>query len=234
MDGPVLRFLTRTKPRVFTDVVHYTQNDRLFNAGHLAKLQYFPIKGFDRSRLQANSTGADYTDASVQLQFKETNFSGKLERIVLRLVEIGRKGILVFTRFLQEAHWLAKRIPGAVVVSAETPDAERDRILKEFRAGKIQVVCNVGVLTTGFDYPELDTVVLARPTMSLALYYQMVGRCVRPHPLKDYAMVVDMVGLLDQFGRVEDLRIEPGPKKLWYVSSNGKQLTNVVFGGGRF
>jgi DNA repair protein RadD len=234
MEGPILKFLTRTRPRVFTDVVHYTQNDRLFTAGHLAQLKYFPIQGFDRSKLKSNSTGADYTDASVQREFKETNFAGKLERVVLRLIEIDRKGILVFTRFLEEARWLAKRIPGAVVVSAETPDAERDRILKEFKAGTIRIVCNVGVLTTGFDYPELDTVVLARPTMSLALYYQMVGRCVRPHPSKEFAMVVDMVGLLEQFGRVEDLRIEPGPKKLWFVSSGGKQLTNIVFGSGRY
>lgn len=115
------------------------------------------------------------------------------------------------------------------MVSAETPDPERDRILKEFREGKIRVVCNVGVLTTGFDYPELDTIVLARPTMSLGLYYQMVGRCVRPHPQKLHAMIVDMVGLMEQFGRVEDLRIEGGSNKLWYVASNGRQLTNVVF-----
>lgn len=233
MQGPILRFLTRTRPKVFSELVYYVQNGQLFQDGHLAKLQYFQIKGFDRSKLQANSTGADYTDASVQLQFKEMNFAGKLQRVVERLIAIGRKGILVFTRFLQEAAWLVARIPGAVMVSAETPDAERDRILKEFRAGKIRVVCNVGVLTTGFDYPELDTVVLARPTMSLGLYYQMTGRAIRPHPLKEFAMIVDMVGLMDQFGKVEDLRIECDKKKLYYVSSNGRQLTSVVFGNAR-
>jgi DNA repair protein RadD len=161
------------------------------------------------------------------------NFAGKLQRVVERLIAIDRKGILVFTRFLQEAAWLVSKIPGAVMVSAETPDAERDRILKEFRAGKIRVVANVGVLTTGFDYPELDTVVLARPTMSLGLYYQMVGRGIRPHLSKASAMIVDMVGLMEQFGKVEDLRIECDKKKLYYVASNGKPLTNVVFGNPR-
>jgi DNA repair protein RadD len=233
MQGPILKFLTRTKPRVFSEVVHYVQNGQLFRDGHLAKLEYFSIKGFDRTRLETNSTGADYTDASVQAHLKETNFRGKLERVVNRLVETGRKGVLVFTRFLEESRWLVERIPGAVTVSAETPDAERDRILKEFRAGKIQIVCNVGVLTTGFDYPELDTVVLARPTMSLSLYYQMVGRCVRPHPSKSHAMVIDMVGLMEQFGKVEDLRIERGRNGLFHVASGGKQLTNVIFSSGR-
>jgi DNA repair protein RadD len=231
MDGPILKFLTRTRPRVFDELVYYVQNGQLFRDGHLAKLQYFPIKGFDRSKLQANSTGADYTDKSVQLHFRELGFSGKLQRVVERLVEIKRRGVLVFTRFVEESKYLVDRIPGAAMVSAETADAERDRILKEFQAGTIRVVCNVGVLTTGFDYPELDTVVLARPTMSLALFYQMVGRCVRPHPNKVYGMVVDMVGLTEQFGRVEDLRIETGPNKLHYVASGGRQLTNIVFNG---
>jgi DNA repair protein RadD len=230
MQGPILRFLTRTRPRLFSEVVHYVQNGQLFSDGHLAPLQYHQIKGFDRSKLQSNSTGADYTDESVQKHFRELDFPGKLERVVKRLIEIDRKGVLVFTRFLAESRWLVSRVPGAVTVSAETPDAERDRILKEFRAGKIRVVANVGVLTTGFDYPELDTVVLARPTMSLALYYQMVGRCVRPHPGKAHSMIVDMVGLMDQFGKVEDLRIQSGSNGKWCVVSGGKPLTNVYFG----
>ncbi len=234
MEGPILKFLTRTRPRVFSELVYYVQNGQLFTDGHLAKLEYFPIKGFDRSKLQANSTGADYTDKSVQLQFKQMGFAAKLQRIVERLLEIKRKGVLVFTRFLDESRAVVEAIPGAVMVSAETPDAERDRILKEFKAGTIKVVCNVGVLTTGFDYPELDTVVLARPTMSLGLYYQMIGRAIRPHPSKVSAMIVDMVGLLEQFGKVEDLRIVPGAKGMHYIASGGKQLTNVVFGQGRY
>lgn len=228
-EGPILKFLTRTRLRVFSEVVYYVQNGRLFQDGHLAKLQYYPIKGFDRSKLQTNSTGADYTDASIQQHFRELDFSGKLQRIVERLLEIGRKGILVFTRFVEEAQRLVDRIPGAAIVSALTPDVERARILKEFRAGKIRVVANSGVLTVGFDYPELDTIVMARPTLSLRLWYQIVGRAVRPHPSKDYSMIVDMVGAIEQFGKVEDLRIECDKNKLFYIASNGKQLTNVVF-----
>jgi DNA repair protein RadD len=233
MEGPILKFLTRTRPRVFSNLAYYVQNGRLFQEGYLAKLQYHEITGFDRSQLQTNSTGADYTDESVQKHFKESGFASKLQRVVERLIEIDRKGILVFTRFVQEAQQLADRIPGAVVVSAQTPATERDWILKEFRAGRIKVVANSGVLTTGFDYPELDTVVMARPTLSLGLWYQIVGRCVRPHPGKAFSMVVDMVGAVQQFGKVEDLRIEKSSRDLWYVASGNKQLTNVVFSQAR-
>lgn len=235
MQGAMLRFLTRSRPRLFEDVVYYVQNGQLFQDGHLAKLQYHTIKGFDRSKLLANSTGAEFSDASVKAELEQSGFAEKLERIVLRLHELGRAGILVFTRFLDEAHHLARKVPGAAVVSAETPDHERDRLLREFKAGRLRVVANVGVLTTGFDYPELDTVVLARPTMSLGLYYQMLGRVVRPHSSKPYGMVIDMVGLTDQFGKVEDLRIERGGARgtSWFVSSGGKQLTDCYFGSGR-
>lgn len=227
MGGSTLRFLTRTNPRIFSTLVYFVQNGHLFDKGYLAKLQYFTIKGFDRSKLRTNSTGADYTDESIKLHFRELDFAGKLQRVVERLIEIKRKGVLVFTRFVEESEALKDRIPGAAIVTAQTASHDRARILRDFKEGRIKVVCNVGVLTTGFDYPELDSVVLARPTKSLGLYYQMVGRCVRPHESKEHAMIVDMVGLQDMFGKVEDLEIKGGHTRTPFCATAGRQLTNV-------
>ena len=166
-------------------------------------------------------------------EYERVDFYGFLVHIVRRLMApksgIRRKGILVFTRFLKEAKQLTWSIPGAAIVSGDTPKAERERILEAFKRGEIPVVANVGVLTTGFDYPELDTVVMARPTMSLALYYQIVGRCIRPHPSKESAWFVDLCGNIKRFGEVKDLRLENGGNGKWAVYSNGKQLTNVRF-----
>jgi DNA repair protein RadD len=115
------------------------------------------------------------------------------------------------------------------VVSGTTPKGEREDILQRFKSGRIKVVANVGVLTTGFDFPALSTVLLARPTMSLALYYQMVGRAIRPYPGKD-AWIVDLCGNYDRFGKVEDLELREPKKGMWAVYSGEKQLTNVFFG----
>jgi len=232
--GSILKFLTRTRPRVLTDVVYQVQTGDLFRQGFLAKLQYHQIKGFNRSKLQVNSTGADYTDKSVQAHFQELNFSDKIVKVVERLFEIGRRSILVFTRFVEESRYLQSKLQNSAIVTADTPKAERELLLDGFKSGKIKVICNVGVLTTGFDYPELETVVLARPTMSLALYYQMVGRAVRPHPEKSHAMIVDMVDLVPQFGHVEDLILRNTGNDKWVVSSNGRQLTNIYYGDRRF
>ena len=204
--------------------------------GYLAKLNYYPANpvGWNELNLKTNTTGADYTDTSVVQEYERIDFYSWLVSIVNRLLNnrktgIKRKGILVFTRFLKEAERLTWSIPGAAIVSGDTPKGERERILEAFKAGEISVVANVGVLTTGFDYPELDTVVMARPTMSLAMWYQIVGRAIRPHPSKECGWIVDLCGNINRFGEVANLRLHDSGNGKWAVYSNGRQLTNVRF-----
>lgn len=227
--GSILKFLTRTRPRVFSKVVWYCQIGDLHRDGYLAPLQYREIEAIDKSKLALNSTGADYTDQSVQHHFAAVNFKDRVVETVNGLLNEKRSSILVFTRFISESQYLVSQIPGAAIVTGDTPESERDRILSEFKSGKVKVACNVGVLTVGFDYPALATVVLARPTMSLALYYQMIGRSVRTHPEKPYALVVDMVGLVEQFGKVEDMVLRENGSK-WCYTSGDRQLTNQYYG----
>lgn len=233
--GSMLKFITRTRPCVFSEVIYQVQISTLLDMGYLSKLNYYPMNpvGWNELNLKVNTTGADYTDKSVVKEYERIDFYGFLVSIVQRLMNpksgVKRKGILVFTRFLKEAERLTWSIPGTAIVSGETPKKERERILEAFKSGEIPVVANVGVLTTGFDYPELDTIVMARPTMSLALWYQIVGRAIRPHPNKEAGWVVDLAGNLKRFGKVEDLRLVDGGNGKWAVYSNGRQLTNVRF-----
>ena len=179
--------------------------------------------GWNELILKSNTTGADYTDKSVIKEYERIDFYGFLVSVVRRLLnpKVGgkRKGILVFTRFLKEAEQLTKSIPGTAIVSGDTPKATREMILRQFKAVKIPVVANVGVLTTGFDYPELDTIVMARPTMSLALWYQIVGRAIRPHPSKEAGWIVDLCGNIKRFGEIKDLRLVDGGNGKWAVYS---------------
>lgn len=224
----ILKFLTRTRPRMFDKVIYYVQNRALFDAGYLCPLKYYEVKAVNRAMLKTNSTGADYTDESVREAYRSSGFHQKLVQVVNRVFEIGRRNCIVFTRFTEEARWLVQQIPGSAIVTAETSPKDRERMINAFRTGRIRCIANVGILTTGFDYPELEAVVVARPTMSLSLWYQMVGRAVRTHPDKADAMVVDMGGNYPMFGRVEDLELsnEGG----WHIRTNGRQLTNVAFG----
>ena len=228
--GSMLRFITRTKPRIFDNLLYYVQVRTLLEQGFLANLNYYNLPVVNTARLELNSTGADYTDASVRKHYEEVKFSEELASVVNRLLNAGRKSILVFTRFTDEAEHLAKVLGGrAAVVTGDTPANERERVLQAFKAGSVNVVTNVGVLTTGFDFAELDTVVLARPTMSLALYYQMVGRAIRPSEGKT-GWVVDLCGNYKRFGRVDNLELRQRKPGIWAVYSGQKQLTNVWFG----
>lgn len=233
----VLKFLTRTRPRVFHDVVYQVDISTLLSRGYLAKVEYFDLSIVDQSRLRRNSTGMDFDDKSLQNEYKQTNFSEYLLEIVLRLLHPksgqNRRGILVFAKSIEECQQLCKRLPSCAVVTGSTPKREREDILENFRLGCINVLINCCVLTTGFDYPELDTVVMARPTMSLALYYQIVGRGIRPHSSKKSLWFVDLCGNIKRFGKVEDLHLaEPNPGEYIITGcSEGvtKQLTNIYF-----
>ena len=231
--GSMLKFITRTRPCVFSDVIYHVQISTLLDMGYLAKLNYYQMNpvGWNELNLKVNTTGADYTDKSVVREYERIDFYGFLVSIVRRLMNPKsggkRKGILVFTRFLKEAQRLTQSVPGTAIVSGDTPKKEREEILEAFKSGRIPVVANVGVLTTGFDYPELDTIVMARPTMSLVLWYQIVGRAIRPHPDKEAGWIVDLAGNLKRFGEVKDLRLVNGGNGKWAVWSKGRQLTNV-------
>lgn len=235
--GTELRFLTRQKPRFFSEVVYYAQIKDLLSAGYLHKPDYFSLQkqvGFDEDRLTINSTGSEYTEDSVQMHLFEIGFNDKLADVVRRLIAKKRRGILIFVQFTREADYLAQAVPGVAVVTAKTDDDERDRILTEFKAGVIKAVANVGIAGIGFDYPELDTLVLGRITRSLRLYYQWIGRVIRTHPDKKDVWVIDMVGLVKRFGKIEDLVLYCAGESEWAFwgrpgGGAEKQLTNKYF-----
>lgn len=227
-DGAMLKFITRTSPRIFNKVLYYIQNDVLFNAGHLAKLEYFAFNVIDRSMLQTNSSGTDFTEASLRAHYRAIDMPKITTEYAQRLLK-KRKNLLIFCALIDDAKKVSLSIPGSVVLTGDTPMAQRTKILNRFKTGVIKCLINVGVLTTGFDYPELEAVLIARSTMSLVLYYQIVGRVMRPHPNKESGWVVDLGGNIRFFGKIETMKIEQNEKGLYAVYNNGRQLTNVTF-----
>lgn len=227
-DGAMLKFLNRTNPRIFNNVLYYVQNDVLFNEGHLAKLRYFSFDVINRDRLTVNSTGTDFTDASLKAYYKQINMPRVIADYANQILN-QRKNLLVFCSLIEEAKSAAQMIPGAVVLTGMTPDGERARILSQFKKGQIRCLINVGVLTTGFDYPELEAVLIARSTMSLALYYQIVGRVMRIHPNKTDGWIVDLGGNIKKFGKIETMQIKVSESGLYSIWNEGRQLTNVYF-----
>ena len=123
-----------------------------------------------------------------------------------------RKACLIFSSGVQHGQHIVEvlREEHGVecgFVSGDTPIPERDATLARFKAGELKYLCNVNVLTTGFDAPHIDCVALVRPTMSPGLYYQMVGRGFRLHPSKENCLVLDFGGNVLRHGPVDDIKV---------------------------
>lgn len=204
----VAKLLTRTNPKIFNDIAHVTQISELYDKGYLCPVEYYTYDLYDHSDLELNTTGMDFKEESLRAYNQARNI---IEVVADTITKLKAKHILVFNVFVEEAEVLSAKLRqlgiSSASISSKTKKSDRKRILSEFKSGKIKVVTNVGVLTTGFDFPELDCVILARPTQSVALYYQMVGRGIRTAPHKESFKLVDVCGNVSRFGKVETFQI---------------------------
>lgn len=207
MNGAELKMMTKVRGTIFRDIAYVTQIEELVDKKFWTPLVYRIIQQ-DGSVLMSNSSGADYTLDSLKKFYKENNLEGQIIKHVDDFKKERKKSILVFVSDISEAEALAAKIPGSRVVHSKTKTSERDEIIDGFKDFKIQVVINVNILSVGFDHPGLDAIITARPTMSIAVYYQQIGRGVRLFPGKDECVVVDLSGNFDKFGKVENLRFE--------------------------
>jgi len=226
--GSYLKMLTDYARPIFTKIIYNVETNVLAERGYLCRPDYWVLtpKGWNTKNMRKNANGSDYADYSVKWMQEITNFDTYSVNILHRLAGSGRNGILMFVRFVEDAEYYREHIRGSAIVNGEMAKKEREAILERFKKGEITVLINCSVLVTGFDYPALDTVVLATPTMSLARYSQMVGRCVRPFPNKK-PMVVDLVDNYAKFGDTFDQELVERNGK-WYIENHGRRLTGVM------
>lgn len=209
----------------FKHIIHVSQIQDIVKMGFWTPLEYQSYD-FDTGALVYNSTGAEYTNDSIARAYENQNLQDKIVKKVHELYD--RKSILVAVPTIEQATQLAGKIPSAAVVHGETPTAERNRIIEEFRSQKIRVIVQVNVLTVGFDYPELDCLITGRPTASISWWYQFVGRGTRIHDNKKDCLVVDFVGAVDKFGKVEALYYKEDTDGIWELyGENKKKITGI-------
>jgi DNA repair protein RadD len=209
----------------FKHILHVSQIQDIVKMGFWTPLKYQSYD-FDTGALVFNSSGAEYTNESIARAYENQNIEDKIVKKIREIED--RKAILVAVPTIEQATRLAGRIPMAAVVTGETPKGERDRIIDEFRTQKLRVIVQVNVLTVGFDYPELDCLITARPTASISWWYQFVGRGTRIHQNKKDCLVVDFVGSVERFGKVEDLYYKEDEDGTWELyGENKKKITGV-------
>ena len=237
--GSQMKMLTRTRPKIWKDIIHVTQSWDLVESGHLRNPE-FKVSGDDDSLtriLMMNTTGAEYADYSIERYFKLTDVISRVgDAAVEAAVDMGLAHLLVFVNTIEQGKSVAAEINRrgitSDIVSSHDVKADRENKLRRFRSGEIRAMVNVGVLLLGYDFPRLDCIICARPTMSLALDYQLIGRSVRPHPDKGNPVVFDLVNNYAKFGNPLEFRVACGRTGLYSVLSRTGRLTGRIIQDG--
>jgi len=149
--------------------------------------------------------GGDFVEHELQAAVNKPQKTAAVVEEVIGLAG-DRRAWLFFCSGVEHAFAVRDELRGrgisAETIYGETPKREREEIIAEYRAGKIRALTNANVLTTGFDYPNIDLIVMLRPTMSPTLYMQMAGRGMRPKSHTDHCLVLDFAGVVETHGPV--------------------------------
>ena len=204
--------LITDKPALFDALIEPVSIEELIYKGHLSTLRS-KLTSTMLSTEGVHKRGGEYIESELQAAVDTDEQNQRVVDEVLRFAG-DRKSWLFFCSGVQHAEHvcevLHQRGIVAECVTGATPKAERERILSDFKAGKIQAVTNVSVLSTGFDHPGIDLIAMLRPTMSAGLYVQMAGRGLRVAPKKTDCLVLDFAGVVSTHGPITS--VQP-PKK---------------------
>jgi DNA repair protein RadD len=159
------------------------------------KLVDATIEHYDFSSLRENSSG-EYSPTDVNHLLNKNHRVTK--GITEQVIELGekRQGIMIFAATVDHAKEIFSYLPSqhSALITGATDSAERDRLIKAFKLQEIKYLVNVSVLTTGFDAPHVDMIAILRPTQSVSLYQQIIGRGLRLSENKKNCLVIDYTG----------------------------------------
>ena len=192
--------------QIADDIIVGQSIHELTDKGFLAPFRYFqPPNDFDSKLLKRSSTG-DFTNESMQ-QAMSTKIFGHIVKQYKRIAD-GMQAV-VYTYSIDSAVEIARKFNSegisAIEVDGTTSKEKRDLAVRKFREQEIKILVNVNLFTEGVDLPNVDCVIMARPTASLALYLQFSMRCLNPRPDKT-AIIIDHANNFKTFGYPDDDR----------------------------
>ena len=205
----------------FDDLIVSPSISEFIKRGYLSDYEYYSIR--PESHLQADidsmavNMDGDYLDSAMSAVMDKDEIRANIVNSYLKIAK-GKKGI-VYTVNKEHSRHLKERFckegVKAEVVDSDTPKEERDKIVSKFRRGDITVLLNVNIFSEGFDCPDVEFIQLARPTKSLSMFLQQVGRGLRTSDGKEKVIILDNVGLFNKFGF-------PSARRKWRYHFEGK------------
>ena len=199
------KMIVRYQERFWVRMLEVVNTADLMAQNYLCPLSYTDATVIDHNEIPVNLSKSDFNwEAFDQL------IQGKEEKIIAGIHEAMQthKSVLVFCAKVEQAERMAKVFPESRVVSSDTPKREREQIVSDLKEGRLKLVFNCQIFTVGFDYPELDCIILARPCRSFRLHAQILGRGTRTANRKTHCDVIDYVGNVKALGTLESMKIE--------------------------
>lgn len=188
----------------FDDLITGPSVAKLIEDGWLAPYRYFGPEGADLSAV--HTVAGDYNKRELADVMQGSTVVGDALAHYQKYA-MGRRAV-VFMWSIESSQKIADRFNAAGIPAAhldgDTDDFARDTIIENFRQGRIKILSNVEIVSEGFDLPAMEAAFLLRPTRSLSLYLQQIGRCLRPAPGKTEALIFDHAGHLKSFGLPDD------------------------------
>jgi DNA repair protein RadD len=192
-------FLCATEDRLFKKCIFEISLKQMIEAGYLTPPVQIdaPVASYDFSSLKLPSGQQAFNLSEIEAILKDQSRVTPI--IIQNIIEMsdGRKGVIIFTASVRHAKEILSHLPrsqSAIIIGDMAPE-DRDRIIAQFRDQRIRFLVNVSVLTTGFDAPHVDLIAILRPTESVSLYQQIVGRGLRLFEGKTNCLVLDYTGV---------------------------------------
>ena len=211
------------KGGIFTDIAYDIELGRLVKEGYLCPLvSKIPKTQADLSSVKVRGGEFVAADAERAMDIDELT-EAAIDEMDLYLSD--RSSWIVFCSGVEHAKHVSAALNSrgheAEFIVGETDDIFRAATLRRFKEGKLKCLVNCDVLTTGFDAPNIDAIVLLRPTKSVGLYVQMLGRGSRLSPGKQTCIVLDFAGNIERHGPVDCVRIQRR------AGGEGKEVTTA-------
>lgn len=184
----------------------------------------------DVSEVKRNGRG-DYIEGALSAAVDKAEIvTGAVSEMMRIIREEHRKSIVVFCVDVEHCKHVSDELRkygiAAPYVTAKTASAERDRLVEGFKAKRFPILLNVNVYTEGFNAKAVDCVALLRPTLSKALYVQMVGRGLRLHPDKTDCLVLDFAGCIREHGPID--QIDAGTVRIIACAGCGDTFSRAI------
>jgi len=191
--------------KLFDTLVNVATIDELTKDGYLVPIKYYAPSEPDLSEVKV--TGGDYNGKQLDRVMRQPKLIGDIIENWVRLAD--NRQTIVFTTTVAHSvavceAFIEVGIP-AEHLDGTTEKLDRGEILYRFKSGDTRVICNCAVLTEGVDIPDISCVVMARPTKSLSLYMQTIGRGMRPAPGKEDLYYIDHSGACYEHGPVDGI-----------------------------